>query len=98
MKNDNGKFTDVTSQTAPFLKGLGMVCDAAVGDFDKDGWADIALVGEWMPITILKNKKGTFEENIKDDTEGWWNSIEAADVNKDGFPDFIMGNEGLNSF
>ncbi len=98
LKNDNGKFTDVTSQTAPFLKGLGMVCDAAVGDFDKDGWVDIALVGEWMPITILKNKKGTFEENIKDDTEGWWNCIEVADVNKDGFPDLIMGNEGLNSF
>ena len=46
LKNENGKFTDVTARVAPFLKNFGMVCDAAIGDFDHDGWVDMATVGE----------------------------------------------------
>ncbi|MFD2520613.1 VCBS repeat-containing protein [Emticicia soli] len=98
LRNDGGKFTDATSQIAPFLNKIGMVCDAKAIDLDKDGFKDLVIVGEWMPLTILKNNKGQLSLNQKEKTEGWWNTVEVADLNKDGFDDLILGNEGLNSF
>jgi hypothetical protein len=29
-------------------------------DFDNDGWPDLIMAGEWMPITFLKNDHGKF--------------------------------------
>jgi hypothetical protein len=79
-----------------------MVTDAAITDFDSDGWDDIMLVGDWMPIIALRNDNGKFENVSADlnllNTEGWWHDIETADLNKDGKPDFVLGNQGLNSF
>jgi len=76
-------------------------------DIDNDGWEDLIVVGEWMPITIFKNNKGTLEpwectwlnaENNKIATEGWWNTIKAADFDNDGDLDFLVGNQGTNGF
>ncbi len=87
FRNDsqNGvvKFTDVTAEIAPDLKNIGMVCDALFTDFDNDGQNDLILVGEWMPITFLKNEGGKFKNvtsgsGISDKT-GWWNSIVGGD-------------------
>ncbi len=98
LRNDKGKFTDITQQVAPFLQNLGMVCDAAVIDIDKDNFKDLVLVGEWMPLIILKNNQGKFSLQHKDHTEGWWNTVEIADLNNDGLLDLVLGNEGKNSF
>ena len=96
------RFTDVTATVAPDLLHIGMVCDAIWTDFDNDGWPDLILAGEWMPITFLKNEKGVFR-NISatsgvNDHRGWWSSIVAGDFNKDGKMDYIVGNLGTNSF
>jgi hypothetical protein len=60
-KNGVIKFTDVTASMAKSLQNIGMVCDAVWTDFDNDGWQDLILAGEWMPITFIKNNKGNFE-------------------------------------
>jgi ASPIC and UnbV/FG-GAP-like repeat len=96
------RFTDVTATVAPDLQHIGMVCDAIWTDFDNDGWPDLVLAGEWMPVTFLKNDKGVFR-NISsasgvNDHKGWWNSIIAGDFDKDGRMDYIVGNLGMNSF
>lgn len=101
-KNGAIRFTDVTATVAKDLLNIGMVCDAIWTDFDNDGWQDLVLAGEWMPITFLKNDKGTFK-NVTDASgvdkqKGWWNSIAAGDFDNDGDIDYIVGNLGLNSF
>ena len=101
-KNGHVKFTDVTDSVAPALKNIGLVCDAIFTDFDNDGWDDLILAGEWMPVTFLKNDKGIFK-NVTASTgisnkTGWWNTIAAGDFDNDGDIDYIVGNLGRNSF
>lgn len=96
------KFTDVTSSVAKDLINVGMVCDATWTDFDNDGWQDLVLCGEWMPVTFLKNNKGHFL-NISTNSGlqnkiGWFTSIAPADIDNDGDIDYVIGNLGLNSF
>ncbi len=94
------RFTDVTAQVAPQLATIGLVCDALWTDPDNDGWPDLLLAGEFMPITLLKNQKGRqFKTtNHKLQTKlGWWNSLLAGDFDRDGDTDYIAGNLGLNA-
>ncbi len=96
------RFTDVTATVAPGLQHIGMVCDALWTDFDNDGWPDLVLAGEWMPVTFLRNDKGVFRDvgdaSGVNDHKGWWNSIVAGDFDNDGKTDYIVGNLGMNSF
>ena len=99
-KNGVIKFVDATDDLAPFMKGLGMVSDAEWVDVDNDNNLDLVVVGEWMPIKIIKNIGSEFVEgNQKSGLEnqvGWWFSIATADFDKDGDMDFIVGNLGKN--
>ena len=101
-KNGHIKFTDITAVAAKDLRNIGLVCDAIFTDFDNDGWPDLVLTGEWMPITFLKNDHGIFKNVTANtglaDNFGWWNSIAAGDFNHDGKTDYIVGNTGLNTF
>jgi len=106
LRNDtkNGviKFTDVTKTVAPSLVNVGLTCDAVFSDFNNDGWPDLILAGEWMPVTFLQNNKGIFKDvtltsGIADQI-GWWNTIAAGDFDNDGDIDYIIGNAGLNTF
>ncbi len=101
-KDGHIKFTDVTNEVAKDLKNIGLVCDALFTDFDNDGWPDLVLAGEWMPVTFLKNDKGIFK-NITTTTGisnqlGWWNTIVAGDFDNDGDIDYVVGNAGQNTF
>jgi enediyne biosynthesis protein E4 len=89
-------FTDVTPQ---YLQQIGMVTAANWTDIDGDGWADLALVGEFMPLIFIKNKNGKLDDKplIINNSEGWWSSLASADFDGDGDMDFIAGNVGLNT-
>ena len=96
------KFTDVTASVAPQLQNIGLTCDATWTDFDNDGWKDLIITGEWMPITFFKNDHGNLK-NITATTgienyKGWWNSIAAGDFDNDGDIDYVAGNLGTNTF
>lgn len=96
----NPRFVNVSPEIAPELKELGMVTDAVWTDYDNDGWTDLIIVGEWMPITFLRNHKGSFVDETKtlsmEDSTGWWFSIKEADFDNDGDMDYLVGNLGLN--
>ncbi|MFN8357852.1 MAG: VCBS repeat-containing protein [Spirosomataceae bacterium] len=105
LRNDSKpnavRFTDVTKQVAPELSNLGLTCDALWTDYDNDGWMDLALAGEWMPVTFLKNEKGKLTKAsiaALNNATGWWNSVVGGDFDNDGDTDYIVGNTGMNTF
>jgi len=93
--NDQGTWTDRTPSS---LAGVGMVTDAVWSDVDGDDDHDLVVVGDWMGVQIFENKAGqiTFKEELPA-SKGWWTRIEASDLDRDGDPDFVLGNWGLNS-
>lgn len=98
-KKGNIKFTDITSEFAPILKNIGMITDAIWTDFDNSGSPDLILVGEFMPITFLKNKSKKLEKVTNSGVQnllGLWNSLNGADFDGDGDIDYIVGNVGKN--
>ena len=101
-KDGKIKFTDVTETVAKDLINIGLSCDASFSDFDNDGWPDLILAGEWMPIRFFHNDKGIFKDITAStgvqDKKGWWNSILPGDFDNDGKMDYVLGNMGLNSF
>ena len=100
VNNGAGIFEEQTDTLSQGLKKVGMVRDATWQDLNSDGWPDLIVLGEWMPIKIFMNREGRLEETPAkglEQSHGWWNTIEAADIDNDGDIDFIAGNLGYNS-
>jgi hypothetical protein len=101
LHNDgNGHFSILDDQAAPGLGRVGMVTGACWTDINKDGRPDLVVVGEWMAPVIYVNQGGgrlRRQASPLDKLTGWWNCVEAVDVNQDGYPDLVLGNWGTNS-
>ena len=100
LRNDKGKFTDVTAQIAPELLEIGMVTSAIWSDYNNDNKMDLVLCGDWMPFTIFENT-GKLFKNISatintEKTDGWWQSVQGSDFDNDGDIDYVLGNFGTN--
>jgi len=101
LRNDAGKFTDITAEIAPVLQNIGMITDAVWTDINQDKFPDLVIVGEYMPVSIFINKAGKLINATKeyglDKSHGWYNRVKAEDINDDKRPDLILANHGLNS-
>jgi hypothetical protein len=101
INDGKGHFIDETKKIAPLLQNIGMVTDAAWIDMNGDKKEDLIVVGEWMPVTVLINSNGKFENKTSSYFDkqytGWWNKLLTGDFNHDGKPDLIIGNLGLNT-
>ncbi|RMG21168.1 MAG: RNA-binding protein, partial [Bacteroidetes bacterium] len=64
INDGSGHFTDQTAQLAPELQQAGMVCDAAWLDVNADGFEELLVVGEWMPVTLFNNHQGQLREPL----------------------------------
>ena len=87
---------------APALDSLGLVADATWADLNRDGTPELIVVGEWMAVEVFE-MYGPFDirrataNYLPEPATGWWNVVEVADLNGDGIPDLVVGNEGLNN-
>lgn len=103
LANDGkGNFIDITDTVAPALRKFGFVKDATWADIDGDKDNDLVIAAEWSPITIFYNENGKLVPaplagSGLENTQGWWNTIQTADVDNDGDLDMVAGNLGLNS-
>jgi hypothetical protein len=100
-RGNNIKFIDITATASRELQNPGLLASALWTDFNRDGWPDLLLAGEWMPLTFFRNDDGKFI-NVTSSTglenyTGWWNSISACDFDMDGDIDYAAGNLGLNT-
>ncbi len=98
LQNDGSRFIDITPAE---LASLGMITSALWSDFNDDGWTDLIITGEWMPVSFFQNDKGVLRDVTKDTNighlSGFWNSIAGADFDLDGDIDYIVGNHGKNN-
>jgi hypothetical protein len=100
INNGKGQFQDATPIVAPELALAGMVTDAIWADVLPREGVELILTGEWMSPKILSYDGRKFDVI---DTEllkysGWWQSIEASDLDNDGDQDLILGNLGENFY
>ena len=96
VNNGKGEFSVAPNAAIP-LANLGIVTSSSFADVNKDGWQDLVVAGEWMPITIFLNTKGTFKKTELPNSSGWWQTLLIDDVNSDGHLDVLAGNWGWNN-
>jgi len=99
LNDGKGKFSEVTEDFSKEFQNAGMVQDIVWKDINNDNFKDAVFIGHWMPVKIFLNdgKKLTLLETNLEKSNGWWNSLEVADFDKDGDMDIVAGNWGLNS-
>jgi len=100
QNNGQGQFKDVTSILAPDFSKLGMVTSAVVGKLSNQGGVSLIIVGDYMYPVVYAFEKGKMVEKATNlnGLNGWWQSIHMADIDGDGFQDFIIGNMGENGY
>ena len=100
LENKNRKYVNTIDTKFDNISNLKMINEVIATDFDNDGDKDIIAVGEWMPITFYENKDNKFYLKTIDgisDMNGWFQTITASDLDKDGNMDYVIGNWGKNN-
>ncbi len=94
MKNDNGKFIDVSDEVGLISNVLGFGLGIAVSDLNNDGWLDIYISNDYNEQDYLyfNNGDGTFRESLEEyigHVSLYSMGSDIADINNDGFPDIM---------
>lgn len=94
----NGEFRNATDRMGNDLKDAGMITASVWADLDGDGKKDLIAATDWgSPRLYQNNGRRLSKLNTSlDSLHGWWNTVTAADLDKDGDPDLIFGNQGSN--
>ena len=94
LKNNNGKFTDVSEKAKIFGGVNGYGLSASIADFNNDGWDDIYVCNDFHEddYYYINNQDGTFREELKKSfstISRFSMGSDVADINGDGFQDLI---------
>lgn len=96
----NGVFKEVSASVAPFLANLGMITGAVYANVLGDDKKELVIVGEWMYPHVYQFNGKQFQEQKSgmEDQYGWWQTVVAEDLDKDGDLDLVLGNLGENFY
>ncbi|EMR01704.1 VCBS repeat-containing protein [Cesiribacter andamanensis] len=94
MRNDGGKFVDVTRESGIHSSALGYGLGITVADINWDGWPDIYVGNDFHEndYLYLNNGDGTFTEALGSamgHTTRYSMGNDVADINNDGLPDIL---------
>jgi hypothetical protein len=98
INDGKGKFTNESALRIPQVNHDSE--DIGIADFDMDGDLDIIVVSEDDKINelYLNNGAGTFTDaGNRIPVTGTSNSVLVFDINQDGAPDILIGNNGQNN-
>lgn len=95
LRNDNGKFVDVSEDAGIYGSLIGFGLGVLVTDFNGDLYPDIYVSNDFYERDYLyiNQKDGTFSEEINDWTSHLSLSamgIDIADINNDGYNDIFI--------
>ncbi len=94
LRNDNGKFTDVSELAGIFGGPNGYGLGVATFDYNLDGYTDIYVTNDFHEddYFYVNNGDGTFTESIKElfgHISRFSMGSDTADINNDGFMDLM---------
>lgn len=94
LRNDRGKFTDVTAQAGIISTVIGYGLGIVTGDVNNDGYPDIYIGNDFHENDYLyiNQRNGTFKEQVTEQmphTSQFSMGVDMADVNNDGWSDII---------
>ncbi len=94
LRNDNGKFIDVTQQAGIHSTVIGYGLGVITGDVNNDGWPDLYIGNDFHEndYLYLNQGDGTFKDAMADammHTSQFSMGVDMADVNNDGWTDII---------
>jgi hypothetical protein len=75
LRNQEGRFTEVTARGGAFFKQDHLGRGVAVGDLDNDGWPDLVISRMNDPVVLLRNV-------AKEETSHHWLGIELTGKDK----------------
>ena len=92
LRNDNGKFTDVSERAGLINNVLSFGLGIAISDVNSDGWPDIYISNDFNEedYYYVNNKNGTFTNAVRDafgHVSLFSMGSDIADVNNDALPD-----------
>lgn len=95
LRNDNGKFVDVSEEAGIYGSLIGFGLGVMVTDINADGYSDIYISNDFYERDYLyiNNQDGTFTEEIKNYTTHLSLSamgIDIGDINNDGLSDIFI--------
>jgi len=81
MRNDEGKFVDVTNEVGIYSSKIGFGLGITLGDFNDDNWTDIFVSNDFFEKDYLyiNNTKGGFTEEL----ENYFESISMGSMGAD---------------
>ncbi len=94
LRNDGGRFKDVTARAGLSSSALTYGLGAGVADLDGDGWPDLYVSNDYTvpDYLYLNNRDGTFtdrKQSALGHTSQFSMGNNVSDVNNDGFPDIF---------
>ncbi|MFN5648188.1 MAG: FG-GAP repeat domain-containing protein, partial [Sphingobacteriales bacterium] len=95
LRNDNGKFTDVSEAAHIYGSLIGFGLGVTVGDVNNDGYPDIYVSNDFFERDYLyiNQKDGTFKEELEKRIQHLSHSsmgADMADINNDGYQDVFV--------
>jgi hypothetical protein len=98
INDGTGVFTDETAIRIPGGTNSGFTVEVQVGDFNGDGWLDIARSDPGSVMVRVNNGAGSFLTTVSPPMAPATYTLAVGDLNNDGLADIYQGRDGQDGY